>query len=450
MKIQYLAIYCALFCLAFDFRGDEGGNWVTYIATAASCMFLTLGIFLNKAASATFDKFWGWGALLFISLSNSLIRGIEISVAAKMLFPFLLFFLAAAAVRAAARNGLSFSTAVTVLCYIFIINASWKWFYAISVSGISVDVVRFQMLSAAIIFALSISFSRIFFESTSFGLLTVVAVLAAVTAILSATRTLLLVGVSLFVLSVFWRYWVEKIVASRGLRSQSKFEFKLMLGVGIAAFIVIPAVLAIKPEIFWTWEYRLETVFSAGSATEDTGGMRLAQTRGMLSALGESLINWTTGVGFGARYGIDPQYLTGMNVSNLSASKVDEMLHGALVVDSTWVPLLFTGGLLSLVFVLRVFYHFVKFILENIYVPDKQRRMYVRDVAFFIFAVLSASFTGHILSDRLFSIIFGVYYGFVLHSLESRRFEASNALGRVRRFVPRDVKRRDFTRGKLL
>jgi hypothetical protein len=340
-----IIILLLLLLLAFDFRGEaEGGGMFQYALVLVS-LFLTIAGFVFLAGSL--KELQGTRKILAYSLLCLI--PISLVVAFKNQVPIdryiRVFYPAYLLISGFVLSSLLVKTKMDVLFLekslvaASIVSMIWKFCYAVLVSGISLSEMRYQLLSHGTCFIFAYSFYRVVCVDQLKGLWSMVLVLVIGLFMISLTRTHLIAGMGLCVLTV---YILLEIGGGR-------YIFKSVMSIAFVALIMlivgVPLVLKFRPEVIDNWEQRISQATDGGM--DPTGAIRIGQIRGMLLDQKEHPEDILFGRGFGKEAYEDYNYIA-EKLAGSSTMGADSRYFNQESwqwPDSTHVPLLFCGGI---------------------------------------------------------------------------------------------------------
>jgi hypothetical protein len=417
-----------LCALMFDYRSlDEGGNVYIYITSALASILFLMSICSQLPRVLGSKLLLGWIVFLPISLGVAIINGVDFVSYGRSSLAIYLFVLSLCAGYSSAWSGLKFDALFLSIAAIGVINGLWKWHYSTSVASVDVYEMRYQILSATVVFFLAIFVSKFIFSKKIPWFYSICAIPVFGAIAVSITRSLIFVGVVLLLFSLIWYLCVErKRQASIGVLIIAR---QLSIISAIVGFVIIPLVVYLRPNTFEAWTYRFNEVFSGPGVIDETAGVRGAQMLGMIKALGLNPLNWSVGKGFGSTYGIDIEFISRLSSLDLTAKQMDSMLYRGLTADTTWVSLVFVGGMFLLILFVLVLYKIWLYVRVFKYVSGVEGQN-ARDLIFILLAILGVSFTSNLLLDRLGSSILGVIAGLAMGSL--MKLAESNSFQRER------------------
>lgn len=408
-----------LFALMFDYRSvDEGGNVYIYVTSLVSLVCFALAIFSKLTEVLSSRILMCWLCFLPVSLIVALANGVDFVGYGRSALSVYVFAFSLCAGYSAALSGLRFNLLFMAIAIIGVFNGAWKWHYSTSVASVDVYEMRYQILSAAVIFFLAVFISKFLFSRKIPLFLAVCAVPIFGAIVVSITRSLIFVALLLFLFSLFWYYIVERR-RETGVGVVILVR-QIVIVLVVIVFVIVPLVVYLRPNTFEAWSFRLAEIFDSGGSVDETAGVRGAQMLGMARSLGLNPVNWMVGKGFGNTYGIDIEFISRLSSLDLTARQMDAMLYRGLTADTTWMSLVFVGGAGLLSLFVAIFYNLFRYVRLLRNVPGVLGGN-ARDLMFIALALLGMSLTSNLLLDRLGSSILGIISGLAIGEMARLR-----------------------------
>lgn len=405
-RIRYIIIYFFILSFAFDFKGNEGGTIIQYgMAVLNTVSFIVLAALFRfrlptHGKSSKILAFW----LLFIICGSfaAILNQVPINNFIRVIYPFCLFMLGFNVAFWFRRDQKGIELIVSALQWCAIISVMFTVYWGFRFYDVSLDTVRYQILSPVLPFLLIISGYDLLFTVRR-KLQSIIFLIFSILLIgLSVTRGMFLVLLSLG-LSIFIAYVLNLLKGYIKIPRQIvKVILLILLIVGIG-LILEPF---ISPGLFERWIQRV-----GGKGYDVTFWLRVAAVVGQIEQLYENSFSWIFGKGFGKPYSFAPQF----------ANKVFPYVRREYFYDAFWFPgefmwanLLFYGGILG-------GFGAIKVIITGYLESIKQLSILLRNNAFsqpgtrylgvallsFI-AFLGLTFTANPFGSRLASLFIGL------------------------------------------
>ena len=334
-------IYC--FSFAFDFRGEKGGSAVQYVFMAAALgsglmMIATTPHALRGRPTSIMGVVW------LIYLASTVIVAVTSGVVASQYFrcllPPLLFGISLGIGQSLAARRYTAEDIVRPLLYAGMASVVWRFIYAIIISKIPMDEVRYEMLSPAIplLFAAAAASALLAPRMTALPLIG--GVLALTSVLVSVTRsyilTLIAAAVSVgfvFVLSVVAKYW-----SAHDLR---KKLIHVITGSVLVAVSLV-ALYFVQPTVFERWVERL-FYHAGGRTTQDVTYLtRAAEAKAIWVLLEADPLRFIYGKGLGANYYWHSSYYPELLEVYPDTDEIGQDIF--VPGHSVWTYSLFSGG----------------------------------------------------------------------------------------------------------
>ena len=424
--------------LALDFRGEqEGGGVFQYLIVGCSgvlgCALVGLNLHVFRTLQITTKRivvlFFG---VVIMSVFVYFKNGVVLDAYIRVVIPVFLGSVAFFAVAVVARSNSGFYFVIKALLWAAAVSAVWRFFYAFYVVGLSVHETRYQILSHGTLLLFGFSLYRVLF-GPSFRLLwgCVLAVTSALV-VLSITRTHLLAAVVMLVAG----FWV--VFSVRGTEWANvvrvRFLFALAALSTVAIFVVLPATVSFRPEVLQVWSSRLLETKGANAAIDPTAGIRIAQIIGQLKGFNGHELDALFGRGFGAPFYLDTDFMVQYAVSD--SVREQDLLKLRMELwqnpDSTYVPALFSGGLLFLFLIVYMFWA----ALRPLFLVSRFRDRVVLDaygpLAFCIIHFFVYGYFGNFFLDRFGAVVFSTLIALAL-VISKGQGEANGFMKRIPR-----------------
>lgn len=394
--------------LALDVKkiGDDSGVALQalLVGTTLLCGALYIALEWLSPSCRTYKSLlrpitMAWWAYIALSPLPVLLWSVDINHYLNVLLPFVLFGVGLTIMTAIERRNIDPKVVFEVLVWGALLSTVWRAVYAVAISGLSIDTIRWQVASPAGPFLIGYGAAGLYFRKRR--TLAAVALLAgAISILISVTRTSLII----LILVVGGLLLIDARRRSLVRSARSSMKFLLLLAtVGTVAVAV--AVYA-RPDVLGDWTGRL-TQNRTDTGMDFTLITRLAEYRGQLDALTRNAFTLLVGNGIGADYLWDSHLLAALPF------QVDESARW-FAGHSTWVFPFFSSGIILGAIVPIVFVS----VLVRGYSASTASRSSLGDdaaTAFVIYlAYFGASFTANLLHERYGALILGVVSGAIL------------------------------------
>jgi len=408
--------------LSLDFRGQvEGGGLFQSSIVVISCALGAALVLVNFQAFAQLPQNTRLIAFMLLAvvaisglvfLKNSLVFDSYI----RVLLPVVLCAFSFCAVAAFVRNYGDFIFVVKVLIGSAILSAIWRFYYSSQVVGISLNDARYQILSVGTSFLLAYSIYRVFLGGSKLWFpFWIVIFLASLSVIfLSITRSYLL-AVLVVLLASTWVFFV----AGYGVwRSSLRIRFISSIAAMslIAFFAVVPLMLVFRPDVLYTWTWRIFDTKGANAAVDPTAGIRIAQVIGQVEEFRGNEIDILFGRGFGAFFTMNREFV--LRYATAGNVREEDIVRMGMPLwqnpDTTYVPALFSGGLFFLFLISSMFYLALKPLLYINRITDRWVLDTYVPLAFCVLFFFVSGWFGNLLLDRYGSALFGGLIALIL------------------------------------
>lgn len=342
----------------------------------------------------------GWWVYIALSPIPILVWAVNFEHYLKVLLPFVLFGFGLTVMVAVERRRIDPAVLLDILLWAALLSTVWRAVYAIVIGGLSIDSMRYQILSPGTPFLLGYGLAGLYLRRRR--KLAAGALFAAlVVSMLSVTRSNLIVG--LFVVGGLLVTAARRHSDLRAVRS----GVKILLTVTIALAVSLQIATLARPNLVDAWSGR----FSQN--TTDTGldftlATRLAEYSGQLTSLTQNTFTLLIGNGIGAEYTWSSRILQDLPFRIDDPTRWDAG-------HSTWVyPFFASGVLMGAIVPLLLLVALVRGFSS----ASARKRGSGSSGAVIAFSILMAylggSFTANILLERHSGVILGVVVGAVL------------------------------------
>ena len=392
-----------LYVLSFslDFRGPKGGSDSQYfmlVVCFLSAFFLILfgphkkGPKSLHAITLMMLVFCG---STFIPL---LAYGVPLERYVRVAGPFFLFATSLFMVYFLAGRKVKLSELLAPILVGSLISWIWSIFYAITFKDVSINTMRYQLLSPAQPFLIAFAFASLI--SGRFNLLGIVCLICSVLSTLISVTRQFIISYAFVLMVLLW------VMSKSGLSAP---EYRLRAKKGILSlftFIIIGLILTIllRPDTFNTWYLRL---FVLHDISNNTFLMRLAQSIGSWQELFDHPVYLLTGKGMGSTFHFPSEYgyfLQMEGIENLwehADVMWDGIFHTAGVVF---------GGLFTYLLILSLISG-IKTAKAYIYKGTFYARIWAMTPLAFVIQIFATSFFSNPWLNRFYAIIAGILIG---------------------------------------
>lgn len=297
-----------MLAFAFDFKGEaSGGSLVQALMLVAA---LLGGLVASYTAvvwrrSPYIPRDRGahliqwWGVMLFASLLIMLYRKIAPYTYFTTVLPYGLFLVTLTLTKTWLQRGYSVHQLLNLAFFGAILSTIFSFGYGALTSGVSLESIRYQILSPALPFVLGYGVFQYMFGKRN--LLVYLSLVASLVPIgLSITRSYLLTLAVVVIAALVTTRFYQRVHLGRFLR----LAVTTAVAIALAYFVVT----TVRPDFVEDWKHRLIDVSAANNSSDPTTYTRLAEVSWQWQALKESWSTLLFGRGFGATYGWDSQY----------------------------------------------------------------------------------------------------------------------------------------------
>lgn len=393
--------------LALDMKkiGDDSGvAWqVLLLAITLLCGILYLILEWQSPSRRTHKSSlrpttMAWWVFIVLSPLPVLLWSVEIDHYLNVLLPFVLFGVGLTVMTAIERRNVDPKLVLNILVWGAFLSTAWRAIYALAISGLSIETMRWQILSPAAPFLIGYGAAGLYLRKRR--TMAAIALSAGVVAVsISVTRSYLITAL-LIVMGIFFIEARRRSIA-RAANSGMKLLVKLA-PVGAAALAL--AVFA-NADVLGDWTERL-TNQKTDTGVDITLVTRLAEYRGQLSALTQNVYTFFLGNGIGADYLWDSQLMATLPFQHDDSAR---WFAG----HSTWIFSFFSSGVIVGAIVPIVLLS----VLARGYAASVSRSWLANDAAimFIIYvAYIGQSFTANLMHERYGALILGVVSGSIL------------------------------------
>lgn len=332
-KINREMIYLALVMMAgvIDFRRAEGGGsvLVQMIGALSVIVFGTLLVvkYQNRIGSVNLLLpiglifFGGWAATV------GFFRGQEIYFLFVNNIPFINFFFCAVVVGVCG-GGEGTNKFISTIIFISILGVLWKLYFGFSYNGLTLEDVRYQIISAAIPLLFGYFFASLVSYRAPYAILSFL--LCVTVLLLAVTRTYVLVVGVQFIIAIYIGKKIPQRLYLGGFRSGGAGV--LVLGV-IALFLIFPDVVG-----RWVLRFTQSDVFGF----DLTAASRGAQNFYMIDKILSNPVDGLLGFGLLGESGFSGTQLD-LIVSVFGNSAAEYQAYG--FGHNTYISMFYLGGL---------------------------------------------------------------------------------------------------------
>lgn len=338
-----------------------------------------------------------WWAYIALSPLPVLLWGVNPINYLKVLLPFVLFGTGMAIMLAVERRRVDPADLLDVLFWACLLSTVWRVAYAIAISGLSIETIRWQILGPGVPFLIGYGVGGLYLRrrrtlsaiALSTGLATI---------LLSITRSYI-ISASLVLVGLL-------IVDSRrrSARRAAWTGARLLVLLTVIAAITVVITADARPDFLEDWVARLFQQ-RAESGLDITLVTRLAEYRGQISAMTRSFGTLLLGNGVGADYTWDAEVLRGLP---FEAGLTTHWFAG----HSTWVYPFFASGLLLGAVIPFVLLGglYRAFVAATATTSEGGSRDAVLVFAIYL-AYIGQSLTANLFNERYLGLILGVLVG---------------------------------------
>ena len=396
----------AIFPLAFDFKkfGEEGGIIVQSILVGLTLLFGGLYVLLEQSSprlashrSMLLRATIIWWLYLILSPLPVFVLGVNIEHYLKVILPFILFGLALLIMCSVERRNIDPFAVLNMLLWAVFFAVIWRVVYVIGIEGLSLDGIRWQILSPGVPYLIGFGIAGIYLKKRR--MLSYTAFLLGFgIAALSVTRSYL---ISLF--SILLGLLIIE-AQKRSLISVVVLTAKIAIGGTLIIMIGAVVVSYFRPDMVFAWIGRM-TGHSNTSGVDLTLITRLAELKGQWTALTQSAVTILIGNGIGANYQWDQDILASLPFDMV---REPEWFAG----HSTWSYSFFSSGLVlgfvpPLILIFGMGYGCISVVRRS------ADALSIGEVMSFLIALayVGQSFTSNVFSERYGALILGVIIG---------------------------------------
>ena len=405
-KLSMALFLIMIYALAFDFRSEleVGKVFVVLIGVISLLSGLVLVVVLNSLDKRSLTLVVPALFLLVGSSLSGIAREQLIYDVVSLSMPLLFFIIALISVTSIRVEPDRLKMFIHIIIAFALLSVVFKCVFGFLYYGLTLDNVRYQIISPAVIIVFSYGVASLLYKKQRFGIIALI--LSIIVIIISVTRSYIVVflAVVLFwVLCMPLSFWRKHIYIGLKL-----FLFILLLVVFTYSFF---------PDVFERWSVRLFSGVEAHGVAV-TAITRIAEIDYQIDRLLESPVNLMAGMGVAAETRFSPEYR-----QILSIVYSDDFEYvGKGFGHNTYVGIIFTGGLIiGSVFICSILFNIKSTImLFRTEVLKKQR---VTDYQFCLAWGGGAAFgysvyglLGGTFGDRLFALSYGLSFGLVFFS----------------------------------
>ncbi len=393
--------------LALDVKkiGEDSGSFLQVLMLVATlfCGVLYLMLEWSSTSRRTYKSSLrpttiAWWVFITVSPFPVLIWVVPIDHYLNVLLPFLLFGVALSVMSAIERRNVDPKIVLDILVWGALLSTVWRALYAVVISGLSIETMRWQILGPAVPFLIGYGVAGLYLARRRAMALVALSIGAAIVAI-SVTRSYLITVLFVFVGILL----IE--ARRRSLVRAGSVSMKMLLLLVTAGMAAVAAVWFVRPDVVGVWIERL-TGQTTDTGLDITMVVRFAEYRGQLDALSRNVYTLLIGNGIGANYVLNDDLLATLSFQlNDSAA-----WFGG---HSTWIFTFFSSGLILGAVVPIV----LLLVLVRGYFTSASRYMLANDsckVFIIYLAYMGQSFTANLMNERYGALILGVVAGSIL------------------------------------
>ena len=249
----------------------------------------------------------------------------------KVLLPFVLFGVGLVVMIGVERRRVDPMFLIDLLLWASLLSTFWRIVYAIYIGGLSIETIRWQILSPSTPFLIGYGIGGLYlrrrFKLSAFALL-----VGLCSALLSITRTYILI-----LFAVLLGLCVIEM-RKRSLKGVIKTSIRVGVGIVIIGFVGGAITQHVRPEFFEIWVQRIFKHQVAG-LLDITLVTRIAEYSGQFQALKKNAWTLLIGNGIGSDYTWDAKILS---LLPFSAAHTTRWFAG----HSTWIYPFFANGII--------------------------------------------------------------------------------------------------------
>ncbi|GMV68718.1 MAG: hypothetical protein AMXMBFR76_11570 [Pseudomonadota bacterium] len=392
--------------LALDVKkiGEEGSSALQTLLVAVSLLcgavyvmaeWLSRDIRSSSSALRTVNALW-WTYIALTPLPM-LFWGVDPVHYLKVLLPYVLFGAGLTVMVAVERRRVDPAYLVDILLWACLLSTLWRVLYAIAISGLAIETIRWQILGPGVPFLIGYGVAGLYLRRRR-TLSAIALSIGLAVALLAITRS--------YVISAAFVLAGLLIVDSRrrSARRAARTGARLLVSVAVIATIAVVLTDAVRPGFLEVWFARLFHQQAEGGL-DITLITRLAEYNGQIEAFTRNVWTFIFGNGIGADYAADTSVL------QLLPFQVEHTTHW-FAGHSTWVYPFFAGGLLfGLLIVLVVLGGVVRaFTAASINATKHGSRDAVLVLTVYL-AYVGQSFTANLFHERYTGVILGIVVG---------------------------------------
>lgn len=407
--------------LAFDFKkfNETEGTVIQIILLCTSLAFGGLYVMLEeqslkvipyKSSLRRIVLLW-WIYIAFSPLPI-FIFGVNIEQFLKVLLPFVLFGVALSVMCSLERRMIEPSVIFYMLLWAGLLGAVWRVIFAIGVTGLKIETIRWQILHPSIPFLLGFGVSG-YYLKRHIALSTISLLMGLSIAVLSVTRSYIITLFCIFLAIFLIEIQKYSLLAVMQRILSGRVIFKTLFILTIAVLMMIN----FRSDIISVWIIRF-TEHSALNGIDLTMVTRIAEIKGQLFLLTRNYLTLLIGNGIGNDYQLDFSTLAQLPF------KLDQDISW-FSGHSTWIYTFFSSGLF-----LGTIFPFVLIIgAKNGYKAASQQFNTIHSAcsvtAFIVFmSYFGQSFTANLLHERYGALILGIVVGTMfIYSKRGKEFK---------------------------
>lgn len=344
LKLEKILIFLYIIPFAFDFKGTTtGGSVIQFMYLTVTLLSGSFLIYILYQLPVKYSMHKGvfnlsmlWWLYLFTSVISAVLNNVPLGNYIRVLMPFLLCGTSILITVLLYSRGRSLLILFKPLIYAVLLSVVWTPIYAIYILNISIDSMRYQIISPLLPILFAYGFSLFLLEKlTSFKMLTVFFIGFGIIA-LSITRSYFLIVAFVF-LFLLVSLTKDALICTFDKLLKSIMPMSLFI-ISTIAFLSL-----IRPGFLDTWSQRL---FKAKSQLDfdPTTLTRLAEYQSQMDLLFESFGSSIIGKGLGSSFSWSSMYFE--QLSQIIPLWKLEQINVWTTGHSLWVYSLYSGGII--------------------------------------------------------------------------------------------------------
>ncbi len=402
------------FCFTFDFRGEFGGSFSQAIMIIM-CAALTVFIFAIegiKSPSRDFKLIFNTAVVISVGLIVALLYSVPYGQIVRAALPYILLLFGIWIGRVSCQSYKLAGSLYNALIISGIISLFFRAYYATSEAGITMEEMRYQIVTPVLPTLLAYVLSASFFSKKLSIYSITISVLSMVTILLSITRSYVITFVSLFILIVYL------VIKFNNIKTHYEFiRIRRFATLAIPVSVILAGIVAyiFRPDVFDSWIDRLYASRVLTVYGNDINFItRIAEAEGIWNSVKGDAINVVFGMGYGNIY--EWEYKYAAEVESVSVNMLNTFWA------PTWVPghspftyALFFGGLVALIWQIYVLLYPIISAIKGLNLLKNSSDQLCLQIAIFSFAslvlYLSQCFTSNPINDRISAMFIGLTIG---------------------------------------